>query len=111
KTLKVHRELGGGMLQILALPLPALLTVQLGIFKLRYASLRGIAKARQKEMKQITTGDLQLSPEELKKQPAKQKVLELSFPPKTKKAQILEGKPDEIAKVLLEKLRTEAKVV
>src|SRR5262245_602708 len=42
QTLRVKRELEGGWFQWMAMPLPALLTIQSGINQLRYATLKGI---------------------------------------------------------------------
>src|SRR5688572_5130946 len=46
---RVKRELEGGWFQWIALPLPALLTIQSGINQLRYATLKGIMAAKKKE--------------------------------------------------------------
>ena len=43
-------------------PLPALLTIQSGIKKLRYATLMGIKKAKTKEVKVLPAGELRLRP-------------------------------------------------
>ena len=47
-TAEVHRELEGGLVEELEVPLPAVLTVQTGINEPRYANLRGIAEAKDK---------------------------------------------------------------
>src|SRR5919106_6754988 len=52
--LRVKRELEGGWFQWLALPLPALLTIQSGINQLRYATLKGIMAAKKKEIRKVT---------------------------------------------------------
>src|SRR5947207_8557290 len=49
--LRVKRELEGGWFQWIALPLPALLTIQSGINQLRYATLKGIMAAKKKEIR------------------------------------------------------------
>ncbi|HZY72542.1 MAG TPA: electron transfer flavoprotein subunit beta/FixA family protein, partial [Edaphobacter sp.] len=48
---RVKRELEDGWFQHVEIPLPALLTIQSGGNKLRYATLMGIKKAKTKEMK------------------------------------------------------------
>src|SRR3954470_4457037 len=48
--LRVKRELEGGWFQWIAMPLPALLTIQSGINQLRYATLKGIMAAKKKEI-------------------------------------------------------------
>src|SRR5712691_7392578 len=50
-TLRVKRELEGGWFQWVAMPLPALLTIQSGINQLRYATLKGIMAAKKKEIR------------------------------------------------------------
>ncbi|HXY46198.1 MAG TPA: hypothetical protein VEH29_18580 [Acidimicrobiales bacterium] len=46
----VHRELEGGLLDVVEIDLPALLTIQTGINEPRYATLRAIKQARDKEI-------------------------------------------------------------
>src|SRR6266511_64951 len=49
--LRVKRELEGGWFQWVAMPLPAVLTIQSGINQLRYATLKGIMAAKKKEVR------------------------------------------------------------
>src|SRR5918912_3457786 len=56
--IRVKRELENGWFQHVEMPLPALLTIQSGINKLRYATLMGIKKAKTKEIKRLTASDL-----------------------------------------------------
>src|ERR1700675_2298387 len=48
-AIRVKRELENGWFQHIEMPLPAVLAVQSGLNKLRYATLMGIKKARTKE--------------------------------------------------------------
>src|SRR5262249_39798037 len=52
--LRVKRELEDGWFQHIEMPLPAVLTIQSGINKLRYATLMGIKRAKSKEIKRLT---------------------------------------------------------
>ena len=52
-TLKVKRELEGGWFQWIEMPLPALLTIQSGINKPRYATLKGIMAAKTKPIRKL----------------------------------------------------------
>ncbi len=52
-TVRVKRELEDGWFQHVVLPLPAVLTIQSGIKKLRYATLMGIKKAKSKPIQTI----------------------------------------------------------
>ena len=56
--LKVKRELEDGWFQHVEMPLPALLTIQSGGNKLRYATLMGIKKAKTKETKTVQAAAL-----------------------------------------------------
>src|ERR1700690_1435864 len=54
----VKRELEQGWFQNIELPLPAVLTIQSGGNKLRYATLMGIKRAKTKEMRRVTSQEL-----------------------------------------------------
>ena len=56
--IKVKRELEDGWFQHVEMPLPALLTIQSGATKLRYATLMGIKKAKTKEVRRISAAEL-----------------------------------------------------
>lgn len=58
--LAVDRELEGGVVERLTVPLPAVLTVQTGINQPRYANLRGMQRARGKPLATCTLDDLGL---------------------------------------------------
>ena len=99
--LRVKRELEGGWFQWVALPMPALLTIQSGINQLRYATLKGIMAAKKKEIKKVTPPA-----------PASaQRIASLYFPEKGKKTQMLGGSPAEAAKELVKRLREEARAL
>jgi electron transfer flavoprotein beta subunit len=103
--LKVKRELEEGWFQEIELPLPAVLTIQSGGNKLRYATLMGIKKAKTKEVRAVASGDLGASP-------APVVTLErVTLPQKQKTTQILAGSPQEAAKALVEKLKFEVRVI
>src|SRR5437870_1776365 len=53
-SLRVKRELEGGWFQWIAMPMPAVLTIQSGINQLRYATLKGIMAAKKKEIRKAT---------------------------------------------------------
>ena len=54
----VHRELEGGMIDVTEVDTPAVLTIQTGINEPRYATLRAIKQAEQKEIEVVEPGDL-----------------------------------------------------
>jgi electron transfer flavoprotein beta subunit len=88
------------------MPLPAVLTIQSGINKLRYATLIGIKQAKNKPLKKVTLAEVQSA-----LTPNLQKIERLYVPQKTKKTEMLEGPPAEIAKKLVDKLRNELRVL
>jgi len=100
-ALRVKRELEGGWFQWVAMPLPAVLTIQSGINQLRYATLKGIMAAKKKEIRETTPA---LSA-------ARQKIVSLYVPEKGKKTQMIAGSPAEAAKELVRRLREEARVI
>src|SRR5438093_1102092 len=103
---RVKRELEGGWCQWVAMPLPAVLTIQSGINQLRYATLKGIMAAKKKEIRKVGPPSLPSGASV-----AKQKIVSLYVPEKSKKTQILSGSPAEAAKELVKKLRDEARVL
>jgi len=56
--LTVKRELEEGWFQSIELPTPAVLTIQSGGNKLRYATLMGIKRAKTKEVRIVTASEL-----------------------------------------------------
>jgi electron transfer flavoprotein beta subunit len=104
--IRVKRELEAGYFQFVDIPLPAVLTIQSGINKLRYATLIGIKQAKNKPLRKVTWAEVQSALGE-----NQQKIERLYVPQKTKKTEVLEGAPGEIAKKLVEKLRNEVRVL
>ncbi len=104
--IRVKRELEDGWFQHVAMPLPALLTMQSGSNKLRYATLMGIKKAKNKEIKRVTVADLGAAPGV-----ASIRLARLYMPERTKRTQLFDGPPKEAAAKLVEKLKFEARVL
>ena len=100
--MRVKRELEGGWFQWVAMPLPALLTIQSGINQLRYATLKGIMAAKKKEIRKVP-----LSPG-LK---PSQQIVALALPTRSKQTQMITGSPSEAAKELVRRLREEARAL
>jgi electron transfer flavoprotein beta subunit len=102
---RVKRELENGWFQHIELPLPAVLTVQSGSNKLRYATLMGIKKAKAKEVRTLTPADLG-------GMPAPVAVIEKMYAPhRSKQTQLFEGDAKTAAAQLVEKLKFEARVL
>jgi len=105
KRVKVERELEGGLLEVLDIELPALFAVQTGINEPRYASIIGIKKAAQKEIEVMGLEGLGLKDEDVGEQGSKAKLEKLFIPMVEKRAEILEGTPDEVSVKLAELLK------
>ena len=103
--MKVKRELEAGWFQWVEVPLPAVLSIQSGINKVRYASLKGIMSAKKKEIVTIPRESLGVTSEPT------EHIERIYVPQKTKKTEFITGTPKEAAAKLLEKLRHEARVL
>jgi electron transfer flavoprotein beta subunit len=84
----VHRELEGGLVDVVEVDTPAVLTIQTGINEPRYATLRAIKQAEQKEIDVRGPGDLGT--------PAS-RVRRMYVPPKGEGAEMLDGDAATIA--------------
>src|SRR5512142_30858 len=104
--IRVKRELEAGFFQFVDMPTPAVLTIQSGINKLRYATLIGIKQAKNKPLRKVTWAEVESAVG-----PNLQQIRRLYIPEKTKKTELLEGSAGEVAKKLLEKLRNEVRVL
>jgi len=101
-NLRVKRELEGGWFQWIAMPLPALLTIQSGINQLRYATLKGIMAAKKKEIRKVPlAGEVS----------AAQQIVGLAVPTKSKQTQMISGSAAEAAAELVRRLREEARAL
>ena len=103
--MKLKRELEAGWFQWIECPLPAVLSIQSGINKVRYATLKGIMAAKKKEIATISRDSLAVTIEPT------QKIERIYIPSKTKKTEFLTGTPKEVASKLVEKLKFEARVI
>ncbi|MDX1632138.1 MAG: electron transfer flavoprotein subunit beta/FixA family protein [Thermoanaerobaculia bacterium] len=111
EALQVVREMEGGMNQRIRVPLPAVIEVQAGINHPRYASLRGIMKAKRKPIETPSPSDLGLDAQAVGAAGAGLELLSVSFPPSSEGAELIEGEPEEAAAALVEKLEKEARVL
>lgn len=101
-TMRAKRELENGWFQWVSMQTPALLTIQSGINKPRYASLKGIMGAKKKPVDQKTAAGLGLAAEAL----APREVIgSLYIPVREKQTEMLEGDADTVAAALVSRLR------
>ena len=92
-TATVHRELEGGLVDVVEVDTPCVLTIQTGINEPRYATLRAIKQAEQKDIEVREPGDLG--------EPAV-RVRRMFVPPKGEGAEMLDGSPSEVARRIKE---------
>lgn len=101
KTAVIRRELEGGMLQEVEINCPAVLTIQLGINKPRYASLRGIKQAAAKPIEEVSLADIGLAAAEVGSDSSMSRVRRMYVPAKGR-AQMIEGTIAEQAARIIE---------
>jgi electron transfer flavoprotein beta subunit len=89
---RVHRELEGGIVDVVDVDLPAVLTIQTGINEPRYANLRAIKQAEQVEVDVRVAGDA----------PSASRVRRMFTPPRGEGAEMLGGDPAEVARRIAE---------
>jgi electron transfer flavoprotein beta subunit len=103
--IKVKRELEEGWFQFIELPTPAVLTIQSGGNKLRYATLMGIKRAKTKEVRELTAAQLGVDLKPVVR------LERITLPQKQKSTQILPGTAREAAAALVEKLKSEVHIL
>jgi electron transfer flavoprotein beta subunit len=105
KTIRVGRQVEGG-LEVLDVPLPAVVTAQKGLNEPRYPTLKGIMGAKKKEVRDVKASDLGLS------DTAPQLTLTTleALPPRPP-GRIIPGEVKDAVKELVRALREDAKVV
>jgi len=92
----VHRELEGGLIDIVDVQTPAVLTVQTGINQPRYATLRAIKQAKEKEIAVL---------EDAAAGPPAYRVRRMFVPAKSESAESLGDDPSEVARRIAELVR------
>jgi electron transfer flavoprotein beta subunit len=101
----VKRELEEGWFQTIELPTPAVLTIQSGGNKLRYATLMGIKRAKTKEVRRLAAAEIAVDSTPVAV------LQQVALPRKQKSTQLLAGTAKEAAAALVEKLRFEVRVL
>jgi electron transfer flavoprotein beta subunit len=102
--IKVHRELEGGLLEVVELALPAVLTIQTGINEPRYAPIRGIRQAQKKELKVLSLDDIGLAEDEVNEASSLIELDKFYIPEVVSTAEVIEGEPEEKGVIMAEKL-------
>jgi electron transfer flavoprotein beta subunit len=105
-----HRQIEGG-LEIMEVPLPAVITCQKGLNEPRYPSLPGIMKAKQKPLEIWTREMVGTAPEEVGANGSGTRLLRLEPPPARPAGRVMTGDASTSIKELVRLLREEAKVI
>jgi electron transfer flavoprotein beta subunit len=103
-TATVRRELEGGLVEVLRVRTPALLTIQTGINEPRYANLRAIKQAREKPMEVSTPEQLGLDAGAMAAAAGSRR-RDLRPPERGEGAEMLQGSPDQVAARIVEIVR------
>jgi electron transfer flavoprotein beta subunit len=100
----VTRELEGGVMQDVDVACPAVLTIQLGINKPRYASLRAIKQAAGKPIEMLGLSELGLAADQVGEAGSASRVRRMAIPEKGR-AQMIEGTAQQKAARLAQIIR------
>jgi electron transfer flavoprotein beta subunit len=111
RKVRVVREMEAGKNEIFNLSLPAVLEVQAGINHPRYASLKGIMQAKKKQIASVAAGDLGLDTVDVGGAGSRVEVVSVDFPSSGEGATMIEGDAATSVATLVEKLRSEARVL
>jgi len=103
-SLNFRRELEGGLEQKASIALPAVLTIQLGINRPRYASLRGIRQASSKPVDELTHADLGLGDDQVGEAGSLSHVRRM-YVPERGRSEMIEGTPAQQASRILQIIR------
>jgi electron transfer flavoprotein beta subunit len=103
-TATVKRELEGGLVEVLRVRTPALLTIQTGINEPRYANLRAIKQAREKPLAVSTPDELGVDSEAIAAAAASRR-RQLRSPDRGAGAEMIDGSPSEVAARIVEIVR------
>ena len=97
---KASRELEGGLMEVVEVALPAVLTIQTGINEPRYAPIRGIRQAQKKELKVMNLDDLSMPADQVNESASLIVLNKLYIPEVVSTAEFIEGEPEEKAEKL-----------
>jgi electron transfer flavoprotein beta subunit len=95
RGLVVDKELGGGRVQRLMLPLPAVVSVQSGICRLTYAATAKVLQARRMPPRSLSPASLGVPV------PAPPRMLDITTPKREREPEMLTGQPQQVAEALM----------
>jgi electron transfer flavoprotein beta subunit len=103
-TVTVKRELEGGLVEVLGVRTPALLTIQTGINEPRYANLRAIKQAREKPLEVVAPDELGVDPGAVAAAAGSRR-RELKHPERGEGAEMIDGSAAQVAARIVEIVR------
>ena len=110
KTLKVSREIEGGIREISEIDLPCVLSIQTGINEPRYVGMRGIRQVASVPIPTLRASDLHLDAASLGSCAAKLKRIDYFVPVSVSNARMLSGSTEEMAEEVFELIRAKGGV-
>lgn len=109
QSLVAHRRIEGAE-EVVALPLPALVTCDKGLCEMRYPSLPNLMKAKKKPVKTLGAGDVS-DLANVTGAVGGAQLHDLQPPPERPPGKLIEAEPEDAAQQLVQLLREEAKVI
>lgn len=104
-TIKINRELEGGLYESLEIDLPAVISVATGLNEPRFVSIRAVRKVASVEIPSVGLDDLGLEESQVGAAGSRIQVENVSLPPEGEGAEILKGTAEEVAARLAEILK------
>jgi len=104
-TMKINRELEGGLYEALEMDLPAVLSVATGLNEPRFVSIRAVRKVASVEIPVVGLDDLGLEESQVGSAGSKIQIENVSLPPEGEGAEIVKGSTEEVAARLAEILK------
>ena len=104
--MKVKKELESGWFQWAEMTLPSSLSIQSGLNKPRYASLKGIMGAKKKQIDRYDSNELEIQISDTKLETQK-----IYIPQKSKETKYIEGDNDTIVEELIRILKDDIKAI
>lgn len=101
-----RRDAGGGNLETIEAPLPAVVAAQVGLNQPRYATAFNIIKARKKPIDTMAMTDLGVSESD-----RKTRLIHFHLPPPKQPCRFIDGPPADQARELIRVLREEIKAI
>jgi len=97
RMIRIIKELGGGIGQVMEISLPALLCIQSGAVPRTYTSTQKILKARSRQIETVQFDGLEVEEE--------MKIVDIFLPKEKHKVEFIEGQVNEVAAKILGKIR------